>query len=130
MIGTLKCADVTRKFLNHAVDNTTFRHAEHVRVAFDLLRQHDFIDAASLYAKGVRTIAANAGAPQKFTLTITYAFMSLIAERMVSNPDCDFDDFVTANPDLMSKDVLGKWYDSERLHTDTARSIFLMPDVL
>ena len=127
MNETDKYADVTRQFLAHAIDNTTFHHAEHVRVAFDLLREHDFIDAASLYAKGIRTIAANAGAPQKFNLTITYSFMSLIAERMLLNPDSDFDSFVAANSDLMSKDLIFNWYDTERLHTDTARSIFLLP---
>ena len=118
---------MTRQFLAHAIDNTNFHHTDHVRVAFDLLHQHDFIDAACLYAKGIRTIAANAGAPQKFNLTITYAFMSLIAERMHPDQDCDFEGFVAANPDLMSKEALYKWYGTERLHTDTARSVFLLP---
>jgi hypothetical protein len=128
MTDITECAPVTIAFEAHDVDNTTFHHAEHVRVAFDLLRKYDFIDASAIYAKGVRTIAAKAGAPQKFNLTITYAFMSLIAERLVVEPDCDFDAFVSENPDLMSKNLLMRWYDNERLNTDTARAIFLLPD--
>ena len=127
MRGNEDCADVTLKFIAHALDNGAFHHAEHVSVAFDLLRKHDFIDAASIYAKGLRRIAADAGAPQKFNLTMTYAFMSLIAERMLLDPSGDFDGFVAANTDLMSKDVLAKWYGNDRLQTEAARSIFLLP---
>lgn len=128
MTNTTKCAPVTLAFEAHEIDNSTFRHAEHVRVAFDLLQKYDFIDAAAVYAKGIRTMAAKAGAPQKFNLTITYAFMSLIAERLVASSGDDFEVFVSENPDLMSKDVLMKWYDNERLNTETARTIFLLPD--
>ncbi len=120
-------SDLTRAFEHHTLDNTQFGHREHVHVAFDLLRKYDFIDAAAIYAKGIRTLAANAGAPMKFNLTITYAFMSLIAERMATHPTDGFDHFATENPDLLGKDVLGKWYTVDRLTSDIARSIFLLP---
>ena len=129
MNETPDLAPITIAFEAHEIDNTAFHHADHVRVAFDLLAKYDFIDASAVYAKGIRTLAAKAGAPKKFNLTITYAFMSLIAERLANGPSRDFDAFVGANPDVMSKDVLMKWYDSKRLHTDTAREIFLLPDV-
>lgn len=122
-------APITVAFEAHEIDNTAFRHADHVRVAFDLLAKYDFIDASAIYAKGIRTLAAKAGAPKKFNLTITYAFMSLIAERLANCPPPNFNAFVRSNPDLMSKDVLMRWYDSERLNTDAARTIFLLPDV-
>ncbi len=128
MTAAHDAAPITRAFEAHDIDNTVFRHAEHVRVAYDLLRRHDFIDASAIYAKGIRSIAAKAGAPEKFNLTITYAFMSLIAERLSADPDVSFDGFVSSNPDLMSKDVLLKWYDSNRLHTARARAVFLLPD--
>ena len=85
-------------------------------------------DAAATYAKGIRSIAAKAGAPQKFNLTITYAVMSLIAERIEGSPCDEFQDFVERNPDLLSKDVLTKWYAPDRLQSDIARSVFLMPE--
>ncbi len=128
MTETPDMAPISIAFEAHEIDNTAFHHKDHVRVAFDLLRKYDFIDAASIYAKGIRTLATNAGAPMKFNLTITYAFMSLIAERMDGNPNVDFDAFVAGNADLMSKDVLMKWYDRERLNADKARSIFLLPN--
>ena len=120
-------ADITRAFEAHAVDNSRFHHAEHVRVAFDLLRKLDFVEAAATYANGIRAIATKAGAPQKFNLTITYAFMSLIAERMAGNPQASFEQFASENSDLMSKGVLEGWYSEERLHSDIARRVFLLP---
>ncbi|MEZ5725940.1 MAG: hypothetical protein R3E47_12810 [Paracoccaceae bacterium] len=120
---------ITKAFESHGIDNSAFHHAEHVRVAFDLLQKYDFIDAAATYAKGIRTIATKAGAPQKFNLTITYAFMSLIAERLALFPASEFEVFVSANPDLLSKNLLEKWYGDERLHTELARTVFLLPEV-
>lgn len=129
MVDSQKLAPVTIAFEAHEIDNSKFHHADHVRVAFDLLLKYDFIDASAIYAKGIRTLAANAGAPKKFNLTITYAFMSLIAERLAKSPGVSFDIFVSNNPDLMSKELLMGWYELERLNSDTARSIFLLPNV-
>lgn len=118
---------LTQTFEAHAIDNTTFGHRDHVQVAYDLLLKYDFIDAAAVYAKGIRALAENAGAPDKFNLTITYAFMSLIAERMARTPAESFDRFVSDNPDVMRKTVLDQWYSQDRLHSTMARGIFLLP---
>ncbi|MEP5632206.1 MAG: hypothetical protein ABJP79_10035 [Tateyamaria sp.] len=127
MTDAKQVSEITRAFEAHAIDNTMFRHAEHVQVAYDLLGKYDFIDAAATYAKGIRALATKAGAPQKFNLTITYAFMSLIAEQLATKPHRGFKEFVSENPDLMSKSVLARWYTDDRLHSDNARSMFLLP---
>ncbi len=120
-------SEVTRAFLDHSIDASTFHHAEHVRVAYDLLQTRDFIDAAATYAKGLRVIATEAGVPEKFNVTITYAFMSLIAERRATTDDGGFDRFIGDNPDLMKKSALSGWYADDRLHSDLARDVFLLP---
>jgi hypothetical protein len=120
-------SELTRSFEAHEVDNNSFHHAEHVQVAFELLDKYDFIDATSIYAKGIRALATDMGVPQKFNLTITYAFMSLIAERMVDSSASNFEDFMELNPDLMSKTILTKWYSADRLSSEIARNVFLMP---
>ena len=127
MTDTTAHSDLTGAFEAHEIDPATFHHAQHVQVAFDLLNKYDFIDAASIYAKGIRILATNAGVPQKFNLTITYAFMSLIAERMAPCSHGDFAGFIAQNPDVMSKNALAKWYAPEQLNTETARRIFLLP---
>lgn len=119
---------MTRRFIDREIDNRAFRHDDHVLVAYDLLRIRPFDEAAALYARGIRELAARAGAPEKFNTTITFAYLSLIAERMDSGPAPSFDAFAATNPDLLSKTALDRWYAPERLHSDAARRMFLMPE--
>ncbi len=126
---TSKYQDLARSFERHDLDNSAFGHDDHVGVAYEMLKAHDFAEAAFRYAGNIRAIAAKAGAPEKFNATITFAFMSLIAERMETTEHDDFASFIAANRDLNSKDVLQKWYSPQRLQSASARRIFLLPDV-
>ena len=92
-----------------------------------MLRKYDFLDAVANYGKSLNAIATNAGAPEKFNTTITVAFMGLIAERMNATSCTGFQDFISQNKDLLSKDVLAQWYSPERLKTALSRKVFLMP---
>ncbi len=121
-------AALTRSFEERDIDARAFRHGDHVGVAYEMLRNYDFVEATARYAANIKSIAAKAGVPDKFNATITIAFLSLIAERMGSAEHADYDDFISRNPDLLSKDVLEKWYSPERLGSDLARAVFLMPD--
>ena len=121
-------AELLRAFEARDLDAGAFRHLEHVGVAYEMLRKYDFMEATVRYAENIRTIAAKAGVPGKFNTTITFAFLSLIAERMRTTRHSDYDDFIAQNQDLMSKDLLRKWYSPERLQSDLARTVFLMPD--
>ena len=121
-------ADLTRSFEAQDLDASRFRHTDHIGVAYEMLRQHDFIEATARYAENIRSIAEKAGAHDKFNATITFAFMSLIAERMETTEHRDYDDFIARNADLKSKDILQKWYSPERLHSASARRVFLLPD--
>ena len=127
---TGRMSDLTQAFVARRLDPGSFHHAEHVQVAFDLLEAHDFIDASAIYARGLQAIAAQAGGPEKFNLTITCAFMSLIAERCAGMTGHGFSAFSEQNPDVMSKAALAGWYAEGRLHSDLAREVFLMPQAL
>ena len=80
------------------------------------------------YANALRGISARAGKPEAFNLTVTIAFLALIAERMAAGPGDDFAAFAHAHPDLFAKDVLARWYRPEQLASPLARRVFLMPD--
>lgn len=121
-------AALTRSFEAQNIDASAFRHRDHVGVAYEMLRNYDFMDATNRYAANIKSIAAKAGVPDKFNATITIAFLSLIAERMGATEHAGYDDFISRNPDLLSKDVLQKWYSPERLGSELARAVFLMPD--
>ncbi len=119
---------IVERFLRGQIDNTTFRHADHVLVGFELLRTHDFSTASHKFSSALKAIAARAGRPGAYHETITLAFLSLIAERSALRRYERFEDFVQANLDLMDKAILQRWYAPERLHSDVARQVFVLPE--
>lgn len=110
------------------VDPSAFGHREHIKVAYEMLNSCGFIDATAKYARAIQTIATNAGAPEKFNVTITLAFLSLIAERLHATKSSNFDEFLKTNEDLLSKAVLDRWYSAEQLNSEFARTHYLLPD--
>jgi len=121
--------ELTRSFEAQKIDPAAFRHMDHVGVAYEMLQKYDFLHATIEYARNIRMLATAAGVPEKFNTTITLAFMSLIAERMRTTPHTNYDQFLSENADLLNRDVLGRWYSAKRLESETARQVFLMPDI-
>ncbi len=121
-------AELTRSFETCNIDASKFGHIDHLGVTYEMLRRYDFLNASVKYAECINTIATRAGASRKFNTTITLALLSVIAERMKNAPDKDFDEFISQNQDLVSGNILEKWYTPERLQSDLARNVFLMPD--
>jgi hypothetical protein len=124
-------ADLTEleRFARGEVDPRNFPHREHVRMAFEMLRRHDFAETVLHYSRALRAMSARAGNPQAFHQTVTIAFLSLIAERMQeSGGAADFDALVRAHPELLDKAALTRWYRPERLASEAARHTFLLPE--
>ncbi len=109
------------------LDAARFTHRDHVLTAWEMLRQEEFFAAAYRYASAIRRLAEGAGAPGKFSATITFAFLSLIAERMAASPD-NAEAFLADNPDLLMPDVLTRLYSKDRLDTALGRRVALLPD--
>jgi hypothetical protein len=116
-------------FLAGEIDNANFRHADHVRVGFELLSSHDFATAAHRFSMALREIARRAGNPAAYHDTITIAFLALIAERSAIGEFAGVEDFLQRNPDLLDKSVLERWYAPERLRSAVARRVFILPEV-
>ncbi|MEM9173236.1 MAG: hypothetical protein AAGA84_11075 [Pseudomonadota bacterium] len=117
-----------QKFESLRIPPEDFHHLKHVYVAFAMLDQYDFVSACAKYAQTIRAMAEGVGVPEKFNATITFAFMSVIAERKAQMPDADLESFLKCNADLMSAGVLSEWYSNERLTCASARTQFLLPD--
>src|SRR5215472_4994930 len=88
-----ECPDLER-FVHGEISPAHFPHHKHVRMAFEMLRRHDFAETAWLFSRALREMAARAGKPQAFNQTMTIAFLSLIAERMERGGAPDFAAFV------------------------------------
>jgi hypothetical protein len=122
------CPELER-FMRVEIDPATFPHREHVRVAFEMLKRHDFPETVLHFSRTLRAMAEKVGRPEAFHQTITIAFLSLIAERMEIGGAADFAAFAQANPDLLEKSVLTRWYGADRLASAAARRTFLLPDL-
>lgn len=118
-----------QRFIRGEIDPRVFPHREHVRMGFEMLRRHDFAETCLHYSAALRTMTARIGKPEAFHQTMTIAFLAVIAERLQSGGQSEFAAFAAANPDLMAKSVLERWYSPERLGSDAARSTFLLPDL-
>jgi hypothetical protein len=116
------------RFVRGEVDAACFPHREHVRMAFEMLRRHDFAETAWLYSRALRLMTAKVGKPQAFHQTTTIAFLSLVAERMEHTPAPDFAAFERAHPEMLDKATLSRWYRPEQLATEIARRTFVLPE--
>ena len=108
------------------IDPAAFSHRDHLAVAFEALRRDEFFAASARVAHGLQRLVAKAGVPEKYSATITLAFMSLVAERMQEGQDIDA--FLDANPDLLNG-ALKRLYSRERLADPRSRAIGLLPDL-
>ena len=118
--------EYTDAFLNQEIDADDFSHLDHVCVAHEVLLRFDFLMAVQIYSESLHAIATNAGASDKFNLTMTLACMSVISERM--QPGEDLEGFVASNQDLLERNFLEDYYSDERLNSLKAKGMFLMPD--
>jgi hypothetical protein len=105
----------------------SFRHRDHVRLAFLYLREEPLLGALERYAASLKRYAASLGQNGVYHETITWAFIFLIHERMQRRPASSFEDFAQAHPDLFTT-ILDRYYRPETLASELARGTFLMPD--
>ena len=120
-------AQLLDDFTNDRIDPQTFGHAQHVEAAYALLRHKPFLEAAVAYIRGLKKLATDAGAPMKFNMTITLAYLGLIAERIEADQNTHWGKFISSNADLLDKKLLLRWYEPEVLCSDAARRSFMMP---
>lgn len=126
-MSNCQTAQLMDDFQNDRISPENFSHVQHVEIAYALLRHKSFLEAVTLYANGLRKLALAGGAPKKFNMTITLAYLSLIAERIEADQRKNWDQFIADNSDLLDKELLLRWYDPKRLWSDSARKSFLMP---
>lgn len=122
-------AETLEGLLAGTLDAAAFTHLDHVAVAHEALRRYDFETAHARVAAGIQALADRAGAPEKFNATITFAYMSAIAERMDGAADGDFGDFLDRSGELLSPEFLAQRYSPARLHSPLARRTPLLPDL-
>ena len=114
----------------------SFHHADHIRVAFAYLSQYSLLEALQKFSEALQRFAAGQGKPGLYHETITWAYLFLIRERMMRADHAEtWEEFAATNPDLLTwkreeGGILARYYRSETLGSNAARSAFLLPDNL
>ena len=108
-----------------------YRHREHLRIAFAMLRGVDLADAAQRFRRAMRRYAAAIGAETRYHETLTWAYLVLVQQRMRDHDDDDSVAFLARNPDLLDHcgGALARCYDvAEITASPIARGIFVLPE--
>jgi hypothetical protein len=124
-------SELVARFEDCSLPSSEFHHAEHVRVAWEYLREEpSAVDALRRFATNLRRFADHHGASTLYHETITWAYLALIRERMERDPGADWTAFAEANGDLLTwkPSILERYYTSETLFSDLARRAFVLPD--
>ena len=129
-------AELVAQFEALAVAPRDFRHREHVRLAYALLRGADFGEAAQRFRTALRRFATAAGVPGRYHETLTWAYLAVIARRLVEDPSpagspTGSIEFLARHPDLLDhkSGAIARHYDvAEITASPVARAVFVLPE--
>ena len=124
-------SDYLRRFERRELGPEHFDHPGHLLMAWVHLHHYDPDEATRRVCDGVRELASGFGAPEKYSHTLTIAFMRIINKRMQGQSSDRFEEFLAANPDLVldAQSLLFRHYSRDRLNSEQARREWLEPDL-
>lgn len=114
-----------------------FGHRQHVQLTWLAVRRYGMPAAIRLVSDGIRRTARYAGAPQKYHETISRAWVELVAHHAIGHPAGQeaafatfgtFGTFAAANPLLLDKRLLARFYRPATLAAPAARTGWVQPD--
>jgi hypothetical protein len=109
----------------------SFRHREHIHLAYLAVQRHGADRAAGMVSGWIRYLAAYQRAPQKFNATVTRAWTEIVAHHMAAAPPgTDFVSFADRYPALLDKRLLTRHYTARVLASPAARTGWAEPDLV
>lgn len=117
-----------RAFEAGEIEPADFPHREHVRFAYEMLGYYALGETLLRFRRGLNHLARKAGKPQLYHETVTVAFLAIIGERRARTRAQEWAGFIAANPDLLDKNLLLRWYSKSDLESDLARQVFCLPE--
>jgi hypothetical protein len=106
-----------------------FGHRQHVRLTWLAVRQCGMPHAIDLVCQGIQRTARYAGAPQKYHVTVSRAWVELVAHHAAHDGTDDFEAFAARNAPLLDKRLLTRFYRSTTLAGSRARTGWVEPDL-
>ena len=122
--------DFLTQFESLSLDPSNFDHTGHVRLTWLYLKEYPLDIAIEKVCQGIKRYAEYLGAPDKFHLTMTDAFVKIINDRLLKSPNLTFIEFIQANPDLIEQPnaILSQYFSSECINSTNAKKCLVAPD--
>jgi hypothetical protein len=121
--------DLFGQLLHEAVPaGVHFGHRQHVHLTWLAVRRCGMPAAVDVVSDGIQRTARYAGAPQKYHATVSRAWVEIVAHHADATPTADFASFADANPEVLDKRLLSRFYTSAVLAGAEARSGWVPPD--
>ena len=113
------------------VNPEEFDHEAHVLVAWRYLQDDDLLPAIEKYSDALKILTRKLGVEGKYHETITWFYMIAVAERLADATKGDWPGFQLANKDLFARSpsLIQQFYSDAHLMSDTARRLFVLPDI-
>jgi hypothetical protein len=121
------------RFRAVAIPSEEWTHEAQLRMAFLLLRRHEFHDAVRRIRRGIRRLNRANGVvdseAEGYHETRTLAWARVVAAELADlAPEDDFAAFIARNPALLDPDRILLHYSQERIGSVRARREFVLPD--
>ena len=108
-----------------------FFHREHLRLAWNIIREHGLDQGLSILAQGIKEFTEEQGTANQYHETLTMFWGRIIDHAIQERPDVQrFEEFLNTFPFLLEKDLPTRHWTSARLWSDAARQSWLLPDKL
>src|ERR1700720_3491984 len=104
--------ELIQQFQSSAAGDGSLHHVDHVRLAFECVRQRPPLEAIAIFSAALRQFADARGKPQLYHETITWAFILLIRERLARAEAQNWKQFAQQNADLLvwKGGILSRYY--------------------
>jgi hypothetical protein len=103
------------------IANQSFRHRDHLRLAWLQIRQLGFERASDKVAGGIQHFAARHGKADRYNDTMTRFWLRAVGIGIRRHPMLSFEQLLEAEPHLLQKDLPFLHWSRERMGSEEAR---------
>ncbi|GAB2512724.1 hypothetical protein [Nocardia heshunensis] len=106
-----------------------FGHRQHVHLTWLAVRRCGVAAAIELVSNGIQRTARYAGAPQKYHVTVSRAWVELVGHHAFESGEDEFAAFAEHHRALLDKRLLMRFYRPGTLALPQARNGWVEPDL-
>lgn len=122
--------EFVQAFLTGSLPPAQFRHRDHLRLTWALIRLTGEAAAMTRITGGIRHFANAHGQSAKYHETMTRFWVRIVGHMMAEHPQiASFDDFLATFPMLLDKDLPYRHWRRETMASPAARAGWVEPDL-